>query len=258
MILAHLAAKYGEEVECYFGVGFFVGPRVSEHIELQWPDVDWRRGILRVQRAKVRKHTKETKTGRARNHELGSRARGYLERMRKHTQLKSPYVFLDPITGNQHLDDQTPRRRYWEPTLKALGIRWREPKQMRHTYATTAIMAGANPNWVAKQMGNSPRIMYKHYARWIEATAREQQKVEAYIEDDSGRTAGLRRAETRGRRPLDFVKNRQKARGKSRGKRAVFGGIEECHIGAKWLFVGLLYGFESRSLRHLYKYITEI
>lgn len=186
LILEHIGGKYGEPVECYFGLGFFAGPRVSEHIELSWKDVDWRRSILRVQRAKVRRKKKDTKTGRARNHELNSRARAYLERQRKHTQLakiEGDPIFVDPITGNPYIDDQTPRRRYWEPTLKALGIRYREPKQMRHTYATTAIMAGANPNWIAKQMGNSPRVMYKHYARWIEDAdkGRQQQKLEAFL-----------------------------------------------------------------------------
>lgn len=185
-ILAHIAGQYGEQVECYFGVGFFMGPRTSEHIALSWNDMDWRRKITRVQRAKVRRRQKQTKTGRARNHELNSRAIIYFERQRKHTQLlkiDGRPVFLDPVTRQPYIDDQTPRRRYWEPTLKALGIRYREPYQMRHTYATLAIMAGANPNWVAKQMGNSARVVFKHYAKWIDEAdkGREQQKLEAFL-----------------------------------------------------------------------------
>lgn len=183
LILDHMGRQYGEPVECYFGTGFFAGLRTSEHIAIGWKDLDWRRSLARVQRAKVRKREKSTKTGRSRLHELNTRALGYLERQRKHTQLAAEVIFLDPVTRRPYIDDQTPRRRYWEPALKALGIRYREPYQMRHTYATMAIMAGANPTWVAKQMGNSPRVIFKHYARWIQDAdkGRQAQKLEAFL-----------------------------------------------------------------------------
>jgi integrase len=46
-----------------------------------------------------------------------------------------------------------------------------------------AIMAGASPIYVARQMGNSPRIMFKHYARWIESAdrGRERAKIDTYL-----------------------------------------------------------------------------
>lgn len=92
-------------------------------------------------------------------------------------------MFLDPVTGKAFNDDKPPRERYWKPVLKMLGLRYREPYQMRHTYATLAIMAGASPIYVARQMGNSPRIVFKHYARWIESAdrGRERAKIDAYI-----------------------------------------------------------------------------
>ena len=54
---------------------------------------------------------------------------------------------------------------------------------MRHTYATMAIMAGASPIYVARQMGNGPRIVFKHYARRIEAAdrGRERAKIDKYL-----------------------------------------------------------------------------
>src|ERR1700682_2820469 len=42
--------------------GFWTGVRTSELFALRWPDVDWRRGLVRVQRARVRGETKTTKT----------------------------------------------------------------------------------------------------------------------------------------------------------------------------------------------------
>ena len=54
---------------------------------------------------------------------------------------------------------------------------------MRHTYATMAIMAGAGPIYVARQMRNSPRIVFKHYARWVESAdrGRERTKIDTYL-----------------------------------------------------------------------------
>jgi integrase len=43
--------------------------------------------------------------------------------------------------------------RYWNDSLRKLGLRHRESCQTRHTYATIYIMNGANAAYVAKQMG---------------------------------------------------------------------------------------------------------
>jgi integrase len=190
-ILGKIEKLYGEEVENYFGVGFFSGPRTSEHIAVRWEDLDLRTAVWRVRRAKVLREEKGTKTDVERDHELSSHAAHYFKRQREKTGLKSVHVFLDPVTGKQFNDDKPPRERYWRPTLKLLGIRYREPKQMRHTYITMAIMAGANPVWVARQSGNSPRVIFKHYARWIERAdrGREAAKVEAALGQIWGKTS---------------------------------------------------------------------
>ena len=157
--------------------------RTSEQIALRWSDVDWKENVVRVSRARVRHEEKETKTATTRHHELSSRARVFLERQRAYTQLKGDNVFLDPVTGQPYNDDKPPRERYWRPVLAALGLRYREAYQMRHTYATMAIMAGASPIYVARQMGNSPRIVFKHYARWIESAdrGRERKKIDDFM-----------------------------------------------------------------------------
>jgi integrase len=183
-ILGKVRERYGAEVENWFGLGFFAGMRTSEQIALRWSDVDLKANVVQVQRARVRHEEKETKTATTRHHELSARARVFLDRHRAFTQLKGESLFLDPVTGSPYNDDKPPRERYWRPVLAALGLRYREPYQMRHTYATMAIMAGASPIYVARQMGNSPRIVFKHYARWIESAdrGRERAKIDTYLE----------------------------------------------------------------------------
>lgn len=196
-IIEGLEKRFGEEPANYAGVGFYTGPRPSEQISLAWPDLDWRAKILRIQRAQVLQEEKDTKTARVRDHELAGRALYFFERQRAFTQLRGSRVFLDPVTGNRYNDEKPFRERYWRPTLAALKIRYRVPYQMRHTYATLAIMAGNNPAWVARQMGNSPAIMWKHYGRWIEKAdrGRERNKLDAFLgrnwDETEGNTGGL-------------------------------------------------------------------
>lgn len=43
----------------------------------------------------------------------------------------------------------------WETAMWRAGIRYRKAYQSRHTYACWSLTAGANPNFIAKQMGHS-------------------------------------------------------------------------------------------------------
>lgn len=55
----------------------------------------------------------------------------------------------------------------WTPVLKLAGIRHRAPKECRDTSVTLALMAGANPMWVAAQHGHSVQVMMRDYAKWL-------------------------------------------------------------------------------------------
>lgn len=191
-IIDHMATRYGPQAANYAGVGFYVGCRPSEQIAISWDDMGWTDRILRIQRARVLHEVKDTKTSRARDHELSARAQGFIEAQRQHTQLARGLVFMDPVTGGPYNDEKPFRERYWRPTLTALKMRYREPYQMRHTYATMAIMAENNPAWVARQMGNSPQIMFRHYARWIERVdrGRERNKLDAFLGQKWGKPEG--------------------------------------------------------------------
>ena len=93
-----------------------------------------------------------------------------LKRQKAHTFMKAHgFVFENPVTGNPWYDERSQRDHYWTPALKRCGIRHRGSYHTGHTFATVAIMVGRNVTWVAKQMGNSPRVVYKHYAIWIDA-----------------------------------------------------------------------------------------
>ncbi|HEX7439829.1 MAG TPA: integrase, partial [Caldimonas sp.] len=93
------------------------------------------------------------------------------------------FIFLDPKDNERWRNDEPPRKTYWNPTLKRLGIRRRNPYETRHTYATMLLMAGATPAWSAKQLGHAVEVFCRKYARWIDgpANAFEINKVERLL-----------------------------------------------------------------------------
>ena len=53
----------------------------------------------------------------------------------------------------------------WKPILLATGVDYRKMYSIRHAYITFCIDGGMDAKEVAKLVGNSPEIIYRHYAR---------------------------------------------------------------------------------------------
>ena len=147
----------------------WTGLRTSELFALSWGNVDLRGGTILVAEATVRGERKaSTKTDVARVVHLNSRARAALQRQRSLTQTAGAEVFQDPRYGTPWVDERAFRRSYWTPTLKVLGIRYRRPYNMRHTYATAMLMASMTPAFCARELGHSVEMFLRTYAKWID------------------------------------------------------------------------------------------
>jgi integrase len=182
--LSWLTKKRDPQTVNYFEFAFFSGLRTSELVSLEWGDIDQRSGIARVQRARVLGNNKTTKTAKARSVELTQRALVALDRQCAYTHRAQDTVFQDPITSRPYVNDKPPRLQ-WNAALKALGIRHRTAYQTRHTFATLALMAGANPMWVARQLGHSTMQMtLTRYSRWIDKA--DQGRELAKLNDATG------------------------------------------------------------------------
>ena len=58
----------------------------------------------------------------------------------------------------------------WENILRRAKLTHREPYQLRHSYASTMLMIGAHPAYIAKQMGHKDWGMIRTiYAKWIDS-----------------------------------------------------------------------------------------
>lgn len=190
-VMKYLRWKYDDQIANLIEFSFFTGMRPSEVISLQWKDIDHRRGLARVERARTFGEEHETKTFKVRDVELNVRAKTALSRQKAHTFMKDGYVFENPVTGEPYTEERPIRRAYWNPALNALGIRQRTFYQTRHTYATLNLMAGANPMWVARQLGHvNMNMVLTVYSKWIDGAdkSKERGKIDAMFTDTATNT----------------------------------------------------------------------
>jgi integrase len=80
------------------------------------------------------------------------------------------------------LDWNNFRQRNWRQLVRAAKVRIRPPYQCRHTYAAGLLAEGANPHYVAHQMGHSTLAMIiRHYARWTRKPMRNLGEAQAAV-----------------------------------------------------------------------------
>ena len=143
------------------------GLRPEEWIPLRWDDFELKNRTVQIVRVCVDGVLKTTsgKTDAAfRTVSLQQRALDALAPLPRPLD-GSQLVFPAPAGGVIDLDNW--RRRVWAPALKAAGLEHRPLYQMRHTYATLALEAGADLYWLSKQLGHTDiRTTLKFYARY--------------------------------------------------------------------------------------------
>jgi integrase len=160
---------------------FWTGLRTSEIFGLKWSSIDLNRKEAVISEAMVRgQHKDNTKTSVARTVKLNSRAFAAIQRQRQHTQMTGGAVFMDPRYTEPWIEERAFRRSYWTLMLKTLGIRYRRPYNMRHSYATAMLMAGMTPAFCAGQLGHSVEMFLRTYAKWVKGSQddAEMQRLE--------------------------------------------------------------------------------
>lgn len=76
-------------------------------------------------------------------------------------------IFVNPTYGEQRAGDK-PIRERWCRILLVAGVRDQNPYQTRHTFASSLLMLGANPLYVATQLGHvDTALVFRTYGRWI-------------------------------------------------------------------------------------------
>ena len=184
-LLAYMRDNYPQAVWNYAEFKFFSGLRTSESFAVRAADVNLDKRQLSVHSSVVRGIEKSrTKTSTARIVRLNSRALAAIERQ---LALPAPAgcdkLFFDPRRESEWLLEHFFTRPYWIPAFEKLSIRYRQPYNTRHTYATLMLMAGMNPAFCARQMGHDIKVFFSTYSKWIDGAAddAEMRKLESAI-----------------------------------------------------------------------------
>lgn len=173
-MLAIFGACRDDEEADYWRAAFGTGMRTSEQIILPWPHVDLvALAGVKVEVAEVlgidgmaRKGPK-TDAGR-RVIPFTAGALEALQRQHERTGGMGGRVFRDTRYMSPWRGDQ-PLRKRWTRILAKAEVRYRNPYQTRHTFASVHLAAGRSVLQVAKWMGHETvEMLQRHYGRWIE------------------------------------------------------------------------------------------
>lgn len=174
------------------------GLRHGELAALAWEDIDLEAGKVRIQRNLTHQGDFVPPKTRAGEREITLLAPA-LEALRAQFMLTGDMEKVDIIFNGREYgskEEQSARfvfrpglkhprpQKYfqcqsisdrWDYAVKKSGIRRRTPYQTRHTYACWSLAAGANPSFIASQLGHEDaQMVYRVYGAWIKEFDGEQ------------------------------------------------------------------------------------
>jgi integrase len=163
------ASDWSRKIRNYLQFAFFTGLRTSEQYALRWQSVDFARGVVSVSAATVKGvERKKTKTAAGRRDVILLPAA--LEALRDQYELShsEPADYVFTLAGGGPFRHRKGLSVAWKAVIECAGVRYRNPYQTRHSYASNLLEQGERPEFVAKQLGHSNTAMItRHYGRAI-------------------------------------------------------------------------------------------
>jgi integrase len=189
-IIGETARAHAGSVHNMVEFWFWTGLRTSEILGLDWKNVDLASSTVLIANVLVDGKEKDrTKTSVARTVMLNSRALDAIRRQREVSLVIGGRVFHDPRYNEPWKNEDIFLRAYWSGILKRLGIRYRRPYNMRHSYATAMLMAGMTPAFCARQLGHSVEMFLSTYAKWLDGSQNDMEmaRLEASLSPNGPR-----------------------------------------------------------------------
>ena len=148
---------------------FATGLRPGELQALEWRHIDWDKRAARIELNQVAGVVKAPKTAAGiRNVELNASAMDALRLQQPMSSMRGARVWLNPRNAEPWSTDAQIRKTLWAPLCVRAGVDYRNPYQVRHTYASALLTAGQNPWYVAQQLGHEDvEMVYRTYGKFI-------------------------------------------------------------------------------------------
>lgn len=189
-----IGACHHQQTKNLWALAVYTGLRHGELCGLSWEDIDLRKGTMMVRRnyTKMKEFTlpktlastdrvihliqpaidvlknQAELTRLGKQHQIEVKTREY-----GHSTIHScTFVFNPKLTDRTHQAGDcysvNSINNTWDAAMRRAGIRHRKAYQSRHTYACWSLSAGANPNFIANQMGHSDaKMVFQLYGAWM-------------------------------------------------------------------------------------------
>ena len=194
-------ACHHQQSKNLWAIAVYTGLRPGELCGLAWEDVDLKAATVTVRRSLTQKGKftlPKTNAGTNRvvhlitpaleafksQYEMSRLSKEHnvqvqLREYGKKEVSKCTFVFLPALTARvntfgAHFSINSIGNS-WDAAMKRAGLRHRKSYQSRHTYACWSLSAGANPNFIANQMGHADaQMVFQVYGKWMEENNMDQ------------------------------------------------------------------------------------
>jgi len=154
---------------------FFTGCRPSEAIGLQWKHIDLVNSTIKFRQVVVFGEGYQPtlkaglKTQEKRDFPINNQLRDILTNHKAQDAKADDFVFTAKEGGFIRVNNFA--NETWKKTLSLCGLEYRKPYQTRHTFITLCLDAHIEVKDLARWVGNSPDIIYRHYAAHLKNLA---------------------------------------------------------------------------------------
>ena len=164
-LLLHARADERPMLQFWFATGL----RPGELMALRWNKIDWQSNRARIDLNLVAKTEKGPKTEAGiRDVDLTPVAIAALIAQKPASFLAGEQIWMNPRTAKAWEADAQIRKTLWQPLCRRAEVRYRNPYQIRHTFASSLLTAGANPWYVAEQLGHvDVQLVFRVYGKFI-------------------------------------------------------------------------------------------
>lgn len=161
----------------FIAMGFFTGMRTGEILALKRNEVDLKKRIISINSTRSRFGENSPKTfGSKRELPILDSLYPYIEKMYK---MKNKDYMLTTQYKTPYRDTHVFGVLWWKPLLKSLGIAYRRPYNMRHTFATNMLYKElCTPVELSQYLGHSSvQMIYDVYVSYIHGHFRNFDKT---------------------------------------------------------------------------------